>query len=73
MWEQPRAQLVGLVIGVVDVVLPRRVIRAAFDKLSGVSLARCRREVGTYELVHVFGLAEKDDVVCSEFQVNDIT
>lgn len=29
--------------------------------------------MGTYELVHVFGLAEKDDVVCSEFQVNDIT
>lgn len=27
----------------------------------------------TYEFMHVFGLAEKDDVVCSKFQVNDVT
>lgn len=72
--EQPGAQLVGLVVRVVDVVLPRGVVRAAFDELGGgVSLLWCRREMGTYEFMNVFGLAEKDDVVCSEFQVNDIT
>lgn len=73
LWEQPGAQFVGLVVGVVDVVLPRGVVCAAFDELGCVSLARCMREMGTYEFMNVFGLAEKDDVVCSEFQVNDIT
>lgn len=71
--EQSGAQFVGLVVRVVDVVLPRGVVRAAFDELGGVNLARCMREMGTYEFMNVFGLAEKDDVVCSEFQVNDIT
>lgn len=71
--EQSGAQLVRLVVRVVDVVLPRGVVCAAFDELGGVNLARCMREMGTYEFMNVFGLAEKDDVVCSEFQVNDIT
>lgn len=37
--EQSGAQFVGLVVRVVDVVLPRGVVRAAFDELGGVSLA----------------------------------